>query len=248
MLLLCVWLICANALADTLLVSSTDWQPYTGHELQGGGIINQLVTEAFARSEIQVEYEYVPWARALFRASHGQVDAVTPTYISAERQQMLAFSEPLYQVEARFITLDDSPLPFDGSFASLAPYTIAVLRDSVPAQQLKQAGIRVVEVSEQEQNVGLLLKRRVDALLLPSEVFFFQQQHARGVHFPQLRVVSPAYSSLDLHLAVSRYHPQYQALITAFNRGLAEMKADGSYQRLLQQAGMPPTTPPVELN
>ena len=238
--LILVLLISSPITAETLRISSIDWQPYSGRELTNGGIFNQLITEAFLRAGYDVEYEYVPWGRALARAYNGQVDVVAPIYLSATRQEKLGFSDAVYRVDSKLITLADSTMTFDGTMASLRPYTIGLLRYSALVPPLKMAGIQVVEYTEQHQHIGLLLKRRVDALLLASEVFFYQQQqHQPDLDKSTLRVLTPAYSSLDLHIAVSKKRADYHAIIEAFNHGLAAMKADGTYEALLQQAGIP---------
>lgn len=238
--LILVLLVSSPIKAEKLRISSIDWQPYSGRELTNGGIFNQLVTQAFLRAGYDVEYEYVPWGRALARAYNGQVDVVSPIYLSAKRQEKLGFSDAVYRVDSKLITLAGSTMTFDGTMTSLRPYTIGLLRYSALAPPLKMAGIQVVEYTEQHQHIGLLLKQRVDALLLASEVFFFQQKILKPDLAPTtFRVLSPAYSSLDLHIAVSKKRADYQAIIDAFNHGLAAMKADGTYETLLQQAGIP---------
>ena len=50
-------------------------------------------------------------------------------------------------------------------------------------------------------------------------------------------LVEPPLSENTLHIMVSLKHPEHQQIVERFERSIAAMKADGSYQRLLRQHG-----------
>ncbi|MNP35960.1 Bacterial extracellular solute-binding protein, family 3 [compost metagenome] len=45
-------------------------------------------------------------------------------------------------------------------------------------------------------------------------------------------------SENSLHILVSLKNPEHQQIVAGFDRAIAQMKADGSYARLLKQHGM----------
>ncbi|MCX7078093.1 MAG: amino acid ABC transporter substrate-binding protein, partial [Pseudomonas sp.] len=45
-------------------------------------------------------------------------------------------------------------------------------------------------------------------------------------------------SENSLHILVSLKNPEHQQIVAGFDREIAAMKADGSYDRLLRQHGM----------
>jgi polar amino acid transport system substrate-binding protein len=47
-----------------------------------------------------------------------------------------------------------------------------------------------------------------------------------------------ALSENSLHILVSLKNPQHEQIVAGFDREIAEMKADGSYDRLMKQHGM----------
>ena len=58
------------------------------------------------------------------------------------------------------------------------------------------------------------------------------QQVREGVAF-----VDPPLSENSLHILVSLKHPEHQKIVARFEKAIATMKADGSYDRLLRQHG-----------
>ena len=55
--------------AETWKVTSLDWQPYSGSDIDDGGHSVQKLREVLARAGIELEIEFYPWARAQRLAS-----------------------------------------------------------------------------------------------------------------------------------------------------------------------------------
>ncbi|MNT96272.1 hypothetical protein D3C72_2383260 [compost metagenome] len=50
-------------------------------------------------------------------------------------------------------------------------------------------------------------------------------------------LVEPPLGENTLHILVSLKHPEHKRIVERFEQGIAAMKADGSYDRLLRQHG-----------
>ncbi len=61
--------------AETLKIASGEYPPWTSEALPHGGFINHIVSSAFELSDIQVEFHYLPWKRALEATRVGQFHA-----------------------------------------------------------------------------------------------------------------------------------------------------------------------------
>ncbi|MDX1408294.1 MAG: hypothetical protein R3330_09175, partial [Saprospiraceae bacterium] len=51
----------------------------------------------------------------------------------------------------------------------------------------------------------------------------------------QLELVAEPLAVRGIHIGVSRKHPEYEKIVADFNSAIAAMKADGSYDRIVQQ-------------
>lgn len=76
----------AAVAADKIKITTLEWPPYTGAELPGEGSTLTKIRDAFAKSGIEVEFEFTNWQRAV---ALGTTDAgyagVTPMYYAASR-------------------------------------------------------------------------------------------------------------------------------------------------------------------
>ena len=60
---------------ERIRLTNGEWAPYTSASMPGGGIMSQIITEAFALSGIKVDYVYLTsWKRAYILAAKGRYD------------------------------------------------------------------------------------------------------------------------------------------------------------------------------
>lgn len=222
-------------------LSTIDWEPYTGKKLSGHGFFSELVTASFKRSGYRVEFHYLPWARALQDTKDGKYDGLMAVYWSAERARYLSYPDIVWKVKEEFIALRDNPIHYNGSLASLKAYTIGVLNHSLQADEVTAAGIKTQPVSYQNQNVKLLLLKRIDVVLAPRSIFYHYLEIVEP-HFDRsrLRILKPPYKTYDMYVAFSKERAGYERLTSDFNHGLGLIKADGTFDHIIQKHQLAP--------
>ena len=220
----------------TILLSSINWEPYTGEHLPNHGFFSEIVATAFSRVGYEVEYQYRSWARALKEAKEGDVNGVMDAYWKPEREAYLSYPDVVCRVQEVFIALSNHPISYSGSLADLKGYTIGVLHASAQAEELKASGVMIEAIDHQVQNIKKLLKGRIDAMLIPRLIFFY---HAARLDdqfdASKVKVLKPPYKTYDMYVAFSKKHPEFRQLTTEFNRGLRLIKADGTYSQILDR-------------
>ena len=145
----------------------------------------------------------------------------------------------VWTVKEEFIALSDHPITYSGSLDNFDGFTIGVLRDSAPADELKAAGVAIDEISEEKQNAQKLLIGRVDAVLSPRSIFFYHAEQQEP-QFDQTRVkiLEPPFKVYETYVAFSKKNPDYEQLTADFNRGLRLIKDDGTYAEIVKKHGM----------
>lgn len=227
----------ASALAKkNIVLSSINWEPYTGENLPDHGFFSELVSRAFSKAGYRVKYKYFSWARALREAKLGNVHGVMVAYWKKERTGFLVYPEVVWRVKEEFITLRDNSITYTGRLSDLKGSTIGVLEGSAQAEELQSAGLQTQSINEQIQNVRMLLAGRIDAMLIPRNIFFFHlDRMAPQFQRRRVKILHPPYKIYDMYVAFSKQKPNHFRLTKDFNRGLGSIKADGTFLKILNK-------------
>lgn len=242
LLLLIVVLGSAHA-ADTVRLTNGEWPPYLGEDLPHHGVASRIVAEAFALQNVEVQWEFHPWARSLKMAEQGTRDGSAVWLYNHEREQRFHISDPV--VESGYYLFHRKNRHFDwSSVEDLRGLRIAATRgyDYGDAfQQAEAAGeIDVVRLTGDEQGLRQLLAGRVDLFPVDKVVGFdllYQQFSAAERRLLSFHPV-PLRSD-SLHLLLSREVPGNAELMQRFNQGLARLRDSGKISQYLLEIQQP---------
>ncbi len=227
----------AHAEQQTVAISTGEFPPFTSAELPGGGVINQLVQEAFAAQGYEVEFHYMPWQRAKREARAGRIQASSYWQCNAENEKFFLCSSPLKHEQFVFFYRKAKPLPNWQSLADLRPYRLGATAGysySKEFWQAADAGLLQVElVQEDEQNIAKLLRGRIDALLLDPMVAsdLLARRFAPGT--ANLLAYRPKpVVKMTGHLLISRKAHNAKELLAVFEAGLVKIRASERFDEL----------------
>ncbi|NIF17671.1 transporter substrate-binding domain-containing protein [Pantoea sp. Cy-639] len=222
---------------EKLRLVADNWPPFTDTQMAGGGLATSIVTTALSRAGYQVEFEEVPWARALMGIGEGRYDVLINAWYNDERKRVGQFSGPYLVNRIRLLKREGEAFAYVRQ-SDLYPYSIAVVRDYAysPAFDSDER-LNKVPVRNFSSAVRMLAAGRVNLTVEDEYVARYNlqrepQQVREGVAF-----VDPPLGENSLHILVSLKHPQHQKIVARFEKAIAAMKADGSYARLLHQHG-----------
>lgn len=214
--------------------------PY-GYEENGlvKGVAVDVVTEAFRRIGYNVELKMLPWTRALQMVEDGDTDGIFCAFYSDERAIFMDYLQEPLAYEAQYCyTLKDSSVVFDGTLDSLKPYRIGVIQDwyygAAFDEAVKSGDFAVERVTDLSVNIQKLLDGRIDVIVNPrlSTLYYLKQMKIQD------RVVEqtvPFREPTALYLGFTKKRFLDPALVRDIDTELAEMKADGTYQRIVDQ-------------
>nr|WP_245399765.1 transporter substrate-binding domain-containing protein [Atopomonas sediminilitoris] len=218
----------------------------------GGGFVNQVVQEAFAQQGYWVEFRFMPWQRGKREALKGRVEAASYWQCNAEVSKSFLCSDALKREQYVLFYRKVNPLPDWQELADLRGLRIGATAGysySEAFWQATESGVLTVElVQEDEQNIGKLLKGRIDALLLdPVVAYDLLARHFAPGAGHLLEFNPRPVAEMTGHLLISRKSPRAEELLRAFNVGLQALHDNGRYEQLwdglLQGAYSEPTQP-----
>lgn len=222
-----------------ITLAAMPFEPSVGELMPDGGYCVHIASEAFKRAGYPVEVNYVPWARALEGAKAGVYDGVLGIYYNEERSAFLAYTDPLYQDRNVFFKRTADHI--DGaSLKDLTPYTIGIVQGASFSAEFDSATyLKKEAASSNELNIKKLVKGRIDLFAVEDKNYVL---YLVNTQYPEWKgVIEPIDIPLgysNLHVAISRKVKGYQAVVDAFNKGLREIVADGTMDRILKGHGM----------
>jgi polar amino acid transport system substrate-binding protein len=248
MLLLLLLALPLSARADMLSVqlSTLDWPPYVGENLAEGGYAQAVVTRAFAEAGIRAHVRTYPWARALQLTKGGKIEGLFPKYLAPDEQTDLLFSDPFPGGPVGLYKLRGQPVHFsvdprsnpEKAFEALAGLRLGLVRGYVNHPALdNNPRFNPSFASSDLHNLSKLLGGRVDIVFIDFKVATYLIEQAFPMQAERFEALQPALLRPDLYLCLTRKHPEAEAKMAAFNRGLGQLKASGELTRLMREHG-----------
>ncbi len=222
-----------------ILLASTEYPPYTGESLLGGGFLTRAIAMAFEYAGYLAQTRFYPWNRALQLTQIGKVDGITAIWRTAEREQWLAFSDPIVNNELGFYALAErGPLLLKLADIKARKLKVGVVRGYALPKAMLDLQPQLQETLNDATGLRMLAAQRMDLMLIDRAV----AHHILAEQAPDSRLglvwQNIVVESMPLHLALRRDSPRQAQQLAAFNAGLAAINSDGSLARLKKEYGL----------
>ena len=231
-------LLIQSAAAEKLRLVADVWPPFTDATLVNGGLATDIVSTALARAGYASDFEQVPWARALLGVGEGRYDVLVNAWYNDERTRVGQFSAGYLINRIRFLKRKDAPIEFN-DLQQLHSYPIAVVRGyAYSAAFDEDESLQKIPVHGFAMAVRMVAADRVKLTLEDEYVARYYLARESPKVRNALEFLPKSLSENSLHILVSLKNPQHEQIVAGFDREIAAMKADGSYERLMKQHGM----------
>ncbi len=227
----------ANA-AEKLRLVADPWPPFTDALLLNGGLATDIVNTALRRAGYTTLYEQVPWARAMLGLSQGRHDVLINAWFSEERTKIGQFSAEYLLNRVRLIKRRESTI---GTLTheQLHKYMIAVVRGYAYSPAFdSDTLLQKVPVQNFSTAIRMLAAERVDLTLEDEYVARYNLTMEPDEVRDRVEFLPGSLSENSLHILVSLKNPHHEKIVADFDREIAAMKADGTYDKLLRLHGL----------
>lgn len=238
MALLGMLLIAQDAWALKLRMAGDAWAPYSDVSLLNGGLSTDLVRTALSRAGYTVDYEQVPWARAIHGVGEGRYDILINAWYSEERTQIGEFSGEYLINRLRFFKRKTSDIQYQ-TLQQLHPYSIAVVRSYAYSPAFdSDTELKKVSVASFSTAVRMLAAGRVDLTVEDEYAAKVALSREPDEVRDSVEFLPRSLSENSLHILVSLKNPDHEKIVADFDKAIAAMKADGSYEKLFKLHGL----------
>ncbi len=219
----------------TVRLVSTEFPPYTGAALPGGGIACEITRAALRQVGLTMSLQFRPWARALLEFQRGEHDGVIGAWRTPERERQMRFPSPLGIVnQIGFMARADARHRVD-DLDRLAGLRIGTVNGYANPERFERARLQVEPAVDDLANLRKLLAGRIDLILIDKGVgahlIDTQLREAVG----RLVWLEPGITELPLYTVFSRTQTDGDRLTAALTRGLGDMQSSGRLAELVRR-------------
>jgi len=222
------------ARAERVTVAGCEnYAPYSDVALPGNGFANDLTAKIMKQAGYEVSVSVLPWVRALEGTESGEFDILPSAWYTEERGQKLLFSMPIAQSRLVFVKPADSKFEFH-TLKDLTGLRVGIVSGyTYEPAFLASPLFQRQAVADVLANLRRVATRHID-LTLDDELTVRFIIHSRAPELePMLALTRGVLSEQGLFVTFSKQRPDAAKLLADFNAGLARMRADGSYDKLL---------------
>lgn len=224
--------------AQTITAAGDPWPPFLDPDHPQQGVAAELVKAAFASQGHELKFTFVPWQRALDGVKEGEYDVLIGAWKTQEREGFLKFSEPYLFNDVKFIKKKGSDFEYSG-MDSLTGKTIGTVRGYGYGDTFEKAtNFKREEAANLMPSILKVIGGRIDLTLEDEVVAKSHISKENPEALEQIEFVANPLSSNGLYVAGGLKNPKHEEIIAAFNKGLEAIKADGSFDAILQRNGI----------
>lgn len=236
--LLGLLLMAQAAAADRLRLVADAWAPFTDASLLNNGLATDLVSTALTRAGYASEYHQVPWARAMHGLGEGHYDVLINAWYSDDRTRLGEFSAEYLVNRVRFVKRSRSSVEFR-DLSQLYSRPIAVVRGySYSPEFDNDPLLEKVPVSSFIMAARMVAAGRVDLAVEDEFVArYYLAREPKNIR-ENLAFLPKSLTENSLHILVSLKNPRHQQIVADFDREIAAMKADGTYDATFKRHGL----------
>jgi ABC-type transporter MlaC component/ABC-type amino acid transport substrate-binding protein len=227
-----------------LKMAGHSWEPYISNKLPANGLAVNIVTEVFARAGYQVEMQFMPWQRVSEGMGDGNLDISVGSWYNETRAHETQFTDPYLTNELVIIKRKLDKLSYSSqeefkTYINQRGYRLAVFKDYGYGDEFSEIA-PLVSLSYYKycsQMVRDVANKNTDLALLDNWIVSNSLSHTKNVA-DHLEIM-PTLIERGLHVTISKKRNDHKLIADAFNKALAKMKADGSYQEILKKHNYP---------
>lgn len=220
---------------EPVVLVTSEYPPYVTPGKQRPGLLTEIVMAAFAEAGVDVVILYRPWRRCALMVAEGEAFAAYPYAQTDRRADYAWFSDTIWTCRNVFFYLRGRMGEFDyTALEALRPYTIAGTSGNYYEDIFRKKGLFVDYAPGEASGVRKLWELRAH-LFAEDELVgwtlinrIFPESRYRFGSTPTAWNLNPQ------HLMVSKAYPGASGIMARFNKGLAAIRKDGIYDRLVE--------------
>lgn len=237
---LCLILSCISqsVAGETLQITTGDYPPFLSEEAAHYGPWAQVVREAFALENIQVEIQFLPWARAYNLVKDGERDGTILWGHKAERYPDMYYSDTVWEGQDVFFHLKSYPFAWK-TIDDLKGIDIGATLSFTHGKEFddaeKQGILEVKRVPSDILNFRKMLRGKIQ--IFPINLDTGYDTLRKNFTPTEIQLVTHHPHPVQVwtyHLLLSKKIDRNRQMLALFNQGLKRLKESGKYTQIIE--------------
>jgi polar amino acid transport system substrate-binding protein len=207
----------------------------TNNTPQDRKVLELVSQEAFRRAGLVFQLDRNPSARSLDLANEGSIDGEGLRVAGLEQQYPNLVQVPERYTSISFVAFArDASIKLDHGWESLKPHRIAFINGWKMYEANATTAQSITKVDKPDQLFRMLEANRIDLALY---TLADGSAIVKNLAIPGIAPLTPALRNADMFLYLNKKH---QAHVPRIAQALKDMKADGTYAKILAQISSAP--------
>jgi polar amino acid transport system substrate-binding protein len=230
------------AQADTIRVRADRWYPYNGDPgSERPGYVIEMLQRVLGAAGHQIDYQVVPWQRALHQTGKGKADCVVGAY--PEEAPHLLFSKvPVGMDTDVFISAADDTWVYEGvaslagkRFGAVAGYSYDTSLDALIASK-PDGMVMIAGHDGLLRGLRMIDSGRLD-LFVESRTVFLANVYLAGTR-QKYRIAGETEQESPMFVACTPGNPHAAAWLALLDDAIPAMRKNGELATLLRRYGL----------
>lgn len=223
-----------NCFSQTTIKSASDfWEPYIYSENMPKGLSYEIVKRAFEESGYKLDFDFVPWARALHLLRSNEIDIIINMWKSSDREKYYYFSDAYITNNLVAIKRKVDKTAYK-NLSDLQGKSIGVVRDYDYGDDFnKHSKIIKKPANSLIDNVKKVAQGRIDITIADELVVRRLLRSGLKNYNSKVSISSYPLIKKSLYVSSGLSNKRHKLYIEAFNKGLNAIKKNGVYKMIL---------------
>lgn len=219
------------------LVTGNGYKPFADEGLPNGGLVTDLVRQAYKNAGHQVKIDFMPWKRGERMMAEGKRVATFPYVETKERKKKYLYSDPVFVAEERPVVHKSDAGSID-SYDDLRGKTYCLpvgwkTGDPKLSEMVQHEEVEVVKPQEITSCFRMLKADRADFTALERPTAILKKQQGEGAA-SEIHVEGLTLTRNGLHLIFGKNVDRSEEAREKFNRALDKLRESGKHKQIVQ--------------
>lgn len=214
-----------------------DLVPLSAPGIYNNGIVTDITLQVLKQAKLETSLKFVPLDRLRNETYKGVFTAAQPIAKTAIDEANFYYSEPLYKILNVFFVQKNDDFEYTQD-KDLKGKTIAIIK-GVTIKELdflaKKKKIELIPALTLEIAFQMLENGEVDMVAAPQLVGLLTLRNMTALGQDNFRMLNNNIGTEELHLIVSKNHPNGEEIIEKFNKAFLSLKNDDKIEEIINK-------------
>lgn len=235
--------LCHSQATEVIQLETDIWCPYTCDEKNLGmkGYVVDVAEAIFQEHNIKLVSTVAPWARLMFRAEKGDIDAMGAAYKEGREDKFIYPTEDFGKSINSFYVRRSSKWEYKTP-ASLKDITLGSILGYVYAghiNELRSNAKKLVEAGGEtafQKNLEKLVKNELDAVIEEQTVANYTINLL--AFDKKVREAGTIGKKTGIYIAFTKNRPTSKRYVSILEEGLRKYRKNGKFEKILKKYGL----------